>query len=147
MNKTGQRLKSTHPIEVLNKIGVKTSAQRVAILRYLIDNDSHPTAEIIYQDLAPSTPGLSKTTVYNSLKLFAEKGLVSELAIDGREQRYELADPSHSHFRCTSCGRVFDIPIRPEPRFRNFVPAGFHAESYHLHVTGTCPDCTGKGER
>ncbi len=144
MNKTGQRLKSTDPIEVLSELGIKTSAQRVAILRYLIDNDSHPSADMIYQELAPSTPGLSKTTVYNSLKLFAEKGLVSELTIDGREQRYDLADPSHGHFRCTSCGRVFDIPIHAETRFRKFVPDGYHAESYHLYVTGTCPDCTRK---
>ncbi len=144
MNKTGQRLKSTDLIEVLRELGIKTSAQRVAILRYLIDNDSHPSADMIYQDLAPSTPGLSKTTVYNSLKLFAARGLVSELTIDGREQRYDLADPTHGHFRCTTCGNVFDIPVHPEPRFQKFVPSGYQADSYHLYVTGTCPDCVRK---
>ncbi|EJX04128.1 iron uptake regulatory protein [gut metagenome] len=62
--------------------GVKPSVQRIAIMDYLLKNRTHPTAEEIYSALVNLIPTLSKTTVYNTLKLFVEQGAALMLTID-----------------------------------------------------------------
>lgn len=141
MNKLAESLRGREPITVLAEHGIKTSHQRVVILRYLIEHDTHPSAETLYRELARTTPGLSKTTVYNTVKLFASRGLIEELSFDSKEQRYDLRDPSHGHFRCRSCGRIFDIPIRRRHALWAGIPEGFKAEVTHHYVTGLCSEC------
>ncbi|KAA6316446.1 Peroxide-responsive repressor PerR, partial [termite gut metagenome] len=68
--------------EQLSMHGIKPSLQRMAIMDYLLEHHTHPTVEEIYMALFPSIPTLSKTTVYNTLKLFAEQGVVNMLTID-----------------------------------------------------------------
>lgn len=144
MNKSAEILGQKTPLAILADLGIKTSHQRVVILRYLLEHDSHPSADAIYGDLAPSTPGLSKTTVYNTLKLFAATGLVEELTVLGKEVRYDLRDPSHSHFLCRGCGRIFDIAVAPAAIADLSVPAGFQVEERQLYLKGLCPACASK---
>lgn len=68
--------------QYLSGFGVKPSLQRLAIMEYLMTHRTHPTADEIFNALSPSMPTLSKTTVYNTLKLFAEQGAVLSLDID-----------------------------------------------------------------
>jgi len=68
--------------ECLMDHGVKPSVQRIAIMDYLLKNRTHPTAEEIYSALVNLIPTLSKTTVYNTLKLFVEQGAALMLTID-----------------------------------------------------------------
>ena len=60
-------------IQKLSAHNIKPSLQRLAIYSYLLEKKNHPTVDMIYSDLHPSMPTLSKTTVYNTLKLFIEK--------------------------------------------------------------------------
>jgi len=144
MNKSVETLRQKRPLSILADLGIKTSHQRVVILRYLLEHDTHPSADAIFGDLAPVTPGLSKTTVYNTLKLFASKGLVEQLTVGGNEVRYDLRDPSHSHFLCRGCGRIFDIAIAPATIADLSIPAGFQVEERHLYLKGLCPTCVAK---
>ena len=59
-----------NPQEYLQSYGIKPSLQRIAIMEYLIENRIHPTVEDIYEALYIKVPTLSKTTVYNTIKLF-----------------------------------------------------------------------------
>ena len=61
-------------IETLSNHNIKPSLQRIAVYSYLIEKKNHPTVDMIYSDLHPTMPTLSKTTVYNTLKLFIENG-------------------------------------------------------------------------
>ena len=58
--------------QILEGAGVRPSVQRLAVMDYLATHKTHPTVDEIYSSLAPSIPTLSKTTVYNTLKLFVE---------------------------------------------------------------------------
>ena len=62
------------PYERLLEHNIKPSMQRIAIMEYLMNHPIHPSADDIYTALSPSMPTLSKTTVYNTLKLFSEQG-------------------------------------------------------------------------
>ena len=59
--------------DYLEKCGIKPSLQRIAIVEYLMENRIHPTADDIYHALCIQVPTLSKTTVYNTMRLFAER--------------------------------------------------------------------------
>lgn len=68
--------------EYLLKYNIKPSMQRIAIMDYLMVHRVHPTADEIYNALYPTMPTLSKTTIYNTMKLFTEQGAVKALVID-----------------------------------------------------------------
>jgi Fur family transcriptional regulator, peroxide stress response regulator len=138
------RRKIENTKEFLKEHDVKASYQRTVIFEYLLDNDEHPSVNTIYQDLVGKIPTLSKTTVYNTLKLFADKGLVEEITIEGHEVRYDIDDPSHGHFKCDSCGRIFDIRLNPEG-FQSPDLKDFQVTQRHIHYKGICPECAKNG--
>lgn len=97
--------------EHLLKYGIKPSVQRMAIMEYLRTHRTHPTADEIYSALSPSIPTLSKTTVYNTLKLFSEKGAALSLNIEDKNTRFDGDVSSHAHFICENCGQIHDLPL------------------------------------
>ena len=102
----------TNTIERLQQFGVKPSMQRIAIMDYLLQNRTHPTADVVFNSLYPSMPTLSKTTVYNTLKLLAQQGALLEITIDDKNVRYDADICQHAHFKCINCGKIYDIPIK-----------------------------------
>ena len=84
----------------LLQYSIKPSVQRTAVMDYLLKNRTHPTIDEIYSALSPSMPTLSKTTVYNTLNLFLEKGAVQQLVIDEKNARYDIDMSLHAHFIC-----------------------------------------------
>lgn len=132
--------------DYLLRHGIKLSAQRLAIADYLMKHRTHPTVEDIYLALFPTMPTLSKTTVYNTLKLFVEQGAVFPLVIDEKNVRYDINTSCHAHFQCIRCNRVYDIPIAdalPKPDgLGNFL-----VMETHLYYKGYCKKCRESKER
>ena len=93
----------------LLEFGIKPSLQRMAVMDYLMKNPVHPTVDLIFNELSPSIPTLSKTTVYNTLKLLEENGAIQSLNIDEKNVRYDADISPHAHFRCKKCGQVYDL--------------------------------------
>ena len=73
-------MKSTQ--QYLSVHGIKPSVQRIAIMEYLFKHHTHPTVDEIYTELLPQIPTLSKTTVYNTLKLFVQQGTAMQILRD-----------------------------------------------------------------
>jgi Fe2+ or Zn2+ uptake regulation protein len=99
----------------LKEKNVSLSHQRLKILEYLVENRIHPTVEQIFSDLQKDMPTLSKTTVYNTLRLLAKSGLVKVITIEEKEARFDIDTRDHGHFKCESCGRIYDFPIDIDP--------------------------------
>ena len=99
----------------LMEYGIRPSLQRLAIMEYLVTHPTHPTADEIHTALSPSMPTLSKTTVYNTLKLLAAHRAILLLDIDERNSRFDGDVSPHAHFRCRSCGAVYDLPLAVDP--------------------------------
>ena len=93
----------------LLEFGIKPSLQRMAVMDYLMKNPVHPTVDLIFNELSPAIPTLSKTTVYNTLKLLEENGAIQTLNIDEKNVRYDADISPHAHFRCKKCGQVDDL--------------------------------------
>lgn len=117
---------------------ISPSVHRMAIYGYMLEHKTHPRVEDVYNDLHPQMPTLSKTTVYNTLKLFAEKGLVQSLTISDKCVRFDGDISNHAHFMCKECGSIFDMPL-PESSTSNH--AGFKIDNTQVYYKGLCPKC------
>lgn len=130
--------------QVLISAGIKPSFQRLMILNVIIDAHVHPSAEEIFQNLKPVIPTLSRTTVYNTLNLLVEKGVLLPLTISEHETRYDPNTGSdHSHFFCHHCGRIFDIQEVPACVAGQDLE-GHLVENVRLYLTGVCRECRRK---
>ncbi|WP_407397960.1 Fur family transcriptional regulator [Treponema sp.] len=119
---------------------IRPSLQRIAVYDYLLKNPVHPTADNIYTALAPSIPTLSKTTVYNTLKQFAEVELVNTITIEDGELRFDADTSNHMHFKCSRCGKIFDIYEKIDLD-EDMLPKGFQLFKSQTNLWGTCRDC------
>ncbi len=119
--------------------------QRIAIMEYLMDNPIHPSADDIYTALSPSMPTLSKTTVYNTLKLFSEQGAALMLTIDEKNTNFDADTSVHSHFLCKRCGHIYDLKC-PEAikKAENIDMDGHQVSEVHYYYKGICKNCLSK---
>ncbi len=125
----------------LNNFGINLSAQRIAIMNYLMSNRVHPTAEMVYEALHPSLPTLSLTTIYNTLRLMVEKGAVKALNGDPCMTRYDVSTEQHAHFYCSRCGRIFDLSLDMDEFKYAVNVADMEVEDFELSVRGVCHYC------
>lgn len=126
----------------LLKYNIKPSMQRIAIMEYLMEHRTHPSADEIFTSLSPSMPTLSKTTVYNTLKLFSEQGAAQMLTIDERNVNFDADTSRHAHFLCKNCGRIYDltIPIQ-EKSVEGLQMDGHEVTEIHYYYKGICKNC------
>ena len=134
-------MEARHITDLLQAYGIKPSAQRIAIMRYLQEHHTHPTADEVYASLCAELPTLSKTTVYNTLHLFFEQGAINMLTIDDRQVCFDATKEPHAHFRCKVCGRLTDLNLRCTPADMADLPPGFELSETHLYYKGVCPEC------
>lgn len=130
--------------DYLLSYNIKPSVQRLAIMDYLLSHKTHPAIEEIYMALCDVIPTLSKTTVYNTLKLFVEHGAVQMLTIDERNTCYDADTSNHAHFLCKKCNKIFDLPASDQAeKVMKVREEGFQVEEVHLYIKGYCPACIG----
>lgn len=123
--------------------GIRPSVQRIEVYNYLLTERNHPTVETIYASLSPVIPTLSKTTVYNTLKLFLENDLVQTVTIEDDELRYDADTSFHYHFKCTDCGSITDV-AGDVPRVESLLPRGFVLTKTEVSLRGFCATCAKK---
>jgi Fe2+ or Zn2+ uptake regulation protein len=126
--------------ELFQEKQISPSYTRVRIYSYLEDSKNHPTVDEIYKNLKEDLPTLSKTTVYNVLKLFIDKLLVKPVNMMSSETRYEVFDHDHSHFTCTECGTIYDIP-KVNISYELSGLGDFDVIDETVNLTGVCPNC------
>ena len=123
--------------------GIKPSYQRIRVFEYLVNKHNHPTVEKIYSELIPEIPTLSKTTIYNTLKLFIDKGIVNVLNIEDKELRYDADISMHGHFKCEQCKHIYDFKIDPS-NIDLIEIKNFQVNQTHFYMKGICDKCKSK---
>lgn len=134
-------MQKTDAGELLAAHEIRPSHQRVRILQYLQGTRSHPTCEEIYAALVGELPTLSRTTVYNTVELFARAQVLQELFVDGSGMRYDADTSLHGHFLCKRCGRVTDFDVK-ELSVSGL--EGCAVEAEYVVFKGICPSCRGE---
>jgi Fe2+ or Zn2+ uptake regulation protein len=97
--------------QLLLSRGVKPTPQRVVIADYLLQTDSHPTADEVLSAVSEALPvALSRATVYNTLNTLKEAGVIKEVLTEPGRVRYDANISHHHHFVDVKTGKIVDIP-------------------------------------
>ena len=96
-------------LETLQRHGILPTPQRLQIAEILLAKPQHLSAEQIIDKLRQSGSDVSKATVYNTLNLFGERGLVRELSVDPKRRFYDSRSGLHHHFFNIDTGELIDI--------------------------------------
>src|SRR5579864_9281991 len=108
----GESERSVAMLRDLRRAGLKLTPQRIAIVRLFAGDESHPTAQDMFERLRPSFPSMSFATVYNTLDALARAGLTGIVRLPGKRGDAARFDPNaapHHHAVCDDCGAVVDI--------------------------------------
>jgi len=100
----------TDVAERLREHGIKPSAQRVAVATYALANEDHPSADEVWSRVRKTFPHISRATVYNTLNLLVDKGLLKALAITEGRVVFDPMLAHHHHFIDEESGEISDIP-------------------------------------
>jgi len=125
----------------LKSHGLRPLPHKVTIMKYLLERYDHPTIEQIYNDLLPTMPTLSKTTVYNTLKLFCEKKAAVALFIDERNVRYDAQTQVHAHFKCKKCNVIYEVQLEEKDIPPCRCSEDIDIEDTLIYFMGTCKSC------
>lgn len=128
-------------LEELSEAGLKVTPQRMAVLEVLKKSSDHPTAEAIHRKVLDSIPGISATTIYNTLEKFVDKGLVKRVKTDADVMRYEPMSEPHHHLYCYDSDRMEDywdpeLDRLLEEYFRNKKIKNFKIRDIRLQIMG-----------
>ena len=96
--------------------GLRCTPQRYAVMAFLMQHTSHPTAAEIFDAVNRVDPRSSRATIYNNLRDLVQAGLVREVAVEGRAARFDAKATRHHHFICDRCGKVEDMEWYDVPR-------------------------------
>lgn len=130
-------------IKELKEKGIRITPQRHAILEFLIETSSHPTADEIYRKLEGNFPNMSVATVYNNLRVLKETGLVKELTYGDASSRYDFTIEAHYHAICEKCGKIVDFDYSGLQEIERIAEEklGFKINHHRMELYGGCPDC------
>jgi Fe2+ or Zn2+ uptake regulation protein len=97
-------------VEVLEEHGIQPSAQRVAVGEFVLFTDEHPSADQVWARVKKTFPLLSRATVYNTLNLLVEKGLLRQLVLAEGKVVFDPNVEAHHHFIDEATGVIHDVP-------------------------------------
>lgn len=134
-------------IEALRSKGYRVTSQRLIVLDAVCEHQGHATIGDIQASVNDMDPSIDRSTIYRSLDVLRDAGLVVESEIEGTGKIYRIAGESdHHHLACISCGKVLTIPQTDvEPLLNHFLETyGFEVQTDHLVLNGLCQDCQHK---
>jgi len=130
--------------QALQEKGYRLTPQRLMVIEALHSVDQHISAEEIYSQVRARYPYANISTIYRTLELLKELGLVTEIALgDGRVRYHPAEKGHHHHLVCQKCSRIIDLPelvLLPleEALSRDYQ---FKADLKHLGIFGLCAKC------
>jgi Fur family peroxide stress response transcriptional regulator len=130
-------------IETLRKKGYKATPQRIAICRFALHSRDHPTAHRIYDEVKKVHPTVSLATVYKTLQILTEHGLIQELDFPESQARFDSYVEPHINLVCLRCDNIQDLD---DPAVRKMVEritatTEFTWTRQRIDIYGICKIC------
>jgi Fur family iron response transcriptional regulator len=110
------------PSSILKKHGINPTAQRVVVAHHVLHTDEHPLADEVWTNVKMRFPHVSRATVYNTLNLFVEKGLVLQFALTEGGVIFDPKTDDHHHSIDEDYGKIHDMPRDAVKVFNVFGP-------------------------
>lgn len=131
----------------LRRRGVRITAPRRAVVDALVAAGSHVTAEDLHTLVRAHHPDVSQSSIYRTLGLLADVGMVHHVHLGHGPAEYHLVDDAHTHLVCSVCGTVTEIDTTITEPFAAGIADrfGFEVDLRHFALTGRCSDCRARG--
>jgi Fur family transcriptional regulator, ferric uptake regulator len=131
--------------DLLHARGSRVTPQRQLVIEQVLATRGHIVPEAIYLEVSRRFPSINRSTVYRTLQLLEQMGLISHAHVEEGSTRYHRAEePAHMHLVCHSCGAIQEIedlsvgePLRQSLHERY----GFQSDLTHLAIAGRCRGC------
>jgi Fur family iron response transcriptional regulator len=121
---------------ILDQHGIQPTPQRVAVADYVLKAAEHPSADTVWARVQQSFPTISRATVYNTLNLFVEKGLLRELHLAPDSVLFDSNTDRHHHFIDEATGQIYDIPWDKVQVTDTKPLPGFEVHDYQVVMRG-----------
>ena len=132
------RQKSAHYADLLKQKGLKSTPQRMAMLR-IMEAKGHADIDEIYQEIKKDFVSISLATVYKNINTLLNDGIIQEIKVPHKKSKFEIAKHKHSHFVCERCGEVYDVQ---KPKKLDIeLPEGFEPREASVMIVGLCKKC------
>lgn len=132
----------TQTIKRLRAAGKRVTPERELLVR-IVDRNPHLDAAEIYRIAKTRQPRIGLATVYRTLNLLDDLGVIRSSELGEDHRHYEVMDEEHVHLVCSDCGRILDIPA-PKPLHALAAANGFRVEQTRLEMIGYCASCAKK---
>lgn len=131
---------------ILRSNGYKVTPQRLAVYEALASTHSHPSAEMLYNELRPKYPSMSFATVYKTVEILNKINVIQILNTGEDSFRYDADTSVHHHVQCTECGAVDDVmALNSEGLVADAESkSGYEISSHQCYFFGVCPRCRKK---
>jgi Fur family transcriptional regulator, iron response regulator len=122
--------------EVLREHGIQPSVQRMAVAEYVLATSAHPSADHVWAEVQKTMPVLSRATVYNTLNLFVDKGLLRRQVLGEGRVVFDPKTEPHHHFIDEATGEIHDVPWSAIKVSRLAELPGFDVRDYQVVMHG-----------
>ncbi|MDE6755220.1 MAG: transcriptional repressor [Muribaculaceae bacterium] len=147
VNRLENRQKEQQFIDFLKFRKLRKTPERFEILRMAIEFDGHFDVDLLYNSMEKKGYHVSRATIYNTLELLSECGIVRKLLFDTHQARFEIAEQTHSHLICTNCGDIIEIDLECiDKNIQAMQFNGFSPSYVSTCIYGVCSKCMEKRE-
>ena len=131
-------------LDAFDQAGYRLTGPRRAVAELIAGREGHFTAADIEADARIRRPGIGRATIFRSLEVLLELGVVERIDLPSGEHAYVTCEPSHHHHVvCSSCGRAIDIEDAGLRAVVEEIEArtGYRIDRHRLELFGVCPAC------
>jgi Fur family ferric uptake transcriptional regulator len=127
----------------LRAAGVRITAPRRMVLSALVESGSHVTADELHRRVQRDHPEVSASSIYRTMELLTEHGVVEHLHLGHGPAQYHLTDERHAHLVCNGCGAIVELDPELSAPFADRIAdhLGFDLDLGHFALTGWCAPC------
>ncbi len=140
-----------HFLMLMNQRGLNITKQRINIAKIVFGMKGHHSVEEIYLKVHQKVPSIGQTTVYRTIKLLCDVGLMEELQVGDGMARYEVVTTKehHDHLVCKECGKTIEFHLPDIEKIQSELAQehGFTLLDHHHLLIGICSACTDKAEK
>ena len=123
-------------IQVLRRHGIQATPQRIAVAEYVLAVRTHPSAAEVWEQVRRRCPTLSRATVYNTLNLFVDKGLLKTQVLKEGTVVFDPRVDAHHHFIDVDTGKIYDVPWQALKVSGAKALRGFDVREYQVILRG-----------
>lgn len=130
-------------LELLRARGLRMTPQRRAIVAEVMRTQGHISPAAIARKVQGDMPGVNPSTVYRTLALLEEAGVLSHAHLEGGAEYHRATDAGHVHLTCSRCGAEDDLSIAEAEELQALIEKhhGFRPDLTHFAISGLCASC------